>query len=71
MNEQLAQALLRLDDLEALLAHQDKTVADLNDVITAQWSKMAALEREVLRIRDELQNNTLQREGPEPPPPHY
>ncbi len=71
MNEKLAQALMRLDDLEAHVAHQDKTVAELNEVITAQWTKMTALEREVLRLRDELQNSMPQREGPEPPPPHY
>lgn len=71
MADELARALARLDDLEAHMAHQDHMMAEVNEVITAQWAKMAALEREVLRLRDELQNSMPQREGPEPPPPHY
>jgi uncharacterized coiled-coil protein SlyX len=63
--------LSRLDALETLVAHQDKTIAELNDAITAQWRKIDALERQVARLLAEIQNIETPRDTPEPPPPHY
>ena len=71
MSDILAQALARLDDLEVRIAHQEQMAAELNEVITAQWRKIAALERQLAHLREEVQNSGPQREGPEPPPPHY
>ncbi len=61
----------RLDALEMRVAHQDKMVAELSDVITSQWRKIDALERQLARLRDEAQHAGPMRDGPEPPPPHY
>jgi len=61
----------RLDAVEIRLAHQDKMIADLNDVITAQWRKIDLLERQLSRLKEELQSMEPQRAMPEPPPPHY
>jgi len=61
----------RLEALEVRIAHQDRMLADLNDVITAQWRKIDALERQLAKMIEEYQNMTPPREAPEPPPPHY
>jgi SlyX protein len=61
----------RIDGLEIRIAHQDRTISELNDVITEQWSRIEVLERQILRLREEMQNMTPAREGQEPPPPHY
>lgn len=61
----------RLDAVEIRLAHQDKMIADLNEVITAQWRKIDGLERQLGRLREEMQTLEPQRQSPEPPPPHY
>ena len=71
MSDKLAEALARLDDLEVRIAHQDQMTAELNEVITAQWAKITVLERQLAHLREEVQNAGPQREGPEPPPPHY
>lgn len=71
MNTPQANTAARLDDLETRIAHQDRMLAEMNEVITAQWDKIDVLERQIARLRDELQNMTPAREGPEPPPPHY
>jgi SlyX protein len=71
MSDKLAEALARLDDLEVRIAHQDRMTAELNEVITAQWRKITVLERQLAHLREEVQNAGPQREGPEPPPPHY
>ena len=61
----------RLEDLEMRVAHQDRMIAELNEVITAQWRKLDGLAAQVLQLREEFQNSQVAREGPEPPPPHY
>ncbi|WP_281930106.1 SlyX family protein [Methylocystis iwaonis] len=57
--------------LETLIAHQDRTIAELSDVIASQWRKIDILERQVAQLREEFQNIGASRDTPEPPPPHY
>ncbi len=61
----------RLETLEALITHQDRMIAELNEVVTAQWRKIDLLERQVAQLREEMRNIGPAREGPEAPPPHY
>ena len=61
----------RLTDVEARLAHHERMISELNDVITTQWRKIDQLERHLSRIREELQTIEPQRSTVEPPPPHY
>ena len=61
----------RLDELEIRSAHQEQLLAELNEVIAAQWKKIDALEFLLKRTREEMQNLNLRPEGEEPPPPHY
>ena len=71
MIENQADSAARLDALEMRISHQDRTLAELNEVITSQWRKIDGLERQIARLRDEMQNIGPGRDGPEPPPPHY
>jgi SlyX protein len=71
MNDALSDASSRLDTLEMRIAHQDKTIADMNDVITAQWRTIDALQRHVMELREEFRNVAPLRTTPEPAPPHY
>lgn len=61
----------RMTALEIRIAHQDQTIAELNDVVTTQWRKIEALERQMGRLREEFQNSQQGGNGDEPPPPHY
>ena len=45
----------RIEALEAACAHQDRVIAELSDAVAAQWARIDALTREVLRLRDEVQ----------------
>ncbi len=71
MSDDVSDHSSRFDSLEVRIAHQDQTIADLSEVITAQWRKIDALERQVAKLHDEYQNMVAPRELPEPPPPHY
>lgn len=63
----------RLIDLEMRVAHQEKTIGELNDMVTAQWKKIEALERQLRRMGEEME--ALASAGDSPAanvrPPHY
>ncbi len=61
----------RIDELETRIAHQDKTIADLNEMITAQWRKMDALEFQLRRFGEELQSMDSAEAQANQRPPHY
>lgn len=71
MNDGFSDDSSRLDTLEVRIAHQDKTIADMNDVITSQWRTIDALQRHVMELREEFRNIVSPRPTPEPAPPHY
>jgi SlyX protein len=61
----------RIDEIEMRVAHQEKTIGELNDVITAQWKKMEALERQLRRFGEELQSMDQPDAPANQKPPHY
>ncbi len=67
----LTDSASRLDALEMRFTHQERMLADLNEVITSQWGKIDALQREIAKLREAFENIPLPRDRPEAPPPHY
>lgn len=62
----------RMGELEMRIAHQDKTIGELNDVVTAQWKKLEMLERQLRRLGDEVEAMESQDEpAANQKPPHY
>jgi len=63
---------LHVAELELRIAEQDRVIADLNEMVVAQWRKIDALERRLGELREEFDAAAMARnEGPEKPPPHY
>ncbi len=63
----------RLDALEITVAHQDATIADLNRMVTRQWSVIDELRRRIDAIGETL-DEAVARAGdaaPQKPPPHW
>jgi SlyX protein len=62
----------RIDDLEARIAFQDRTIEELNTVVAKQWRHIDDLQRKVDQLVEHARST-----GPvadprsEPPPPHY
>ena len=63
--------LVRIEELEIRFVHQEQVVAELNEMITAQWKRIEGLESHLKRLHEELQNMDQPRGGPEQKPPHY
>jgi len=63
----------RLIELESHLAHHERMINELSDVITQQWKTINGLTRKLDRLESRLQAAQDQETPPaeEPPPPHY
>jgi len=61
-----------LIELELRLAEQERVIADLNEMVVAQWKRIDALERRFSELREEFDEaGRMRSDGPEKPPPHY
>lgn len=64
----------RIDTLEMRVAHQERTIEDLNATVVAQWKQIDALTRQLSNLLDRVQeaeHRAIAGGAPEPPPPHY
>jgi SlyX protein len=62
----------RIDALETHVAHQDRTIEDLNAAITDQWKQIEDLTYRMSRLAEEMREVEMGgSDEPEPPPPHY
>ncbi len=61
----------RIEELETRVAHQEKIIGELNEVITSQWRKMESIEFQLRRLGEEMQTIDAG-DGPQiQRPPHY
>jgi SlyX protein len=63
----------RVEALEMSRAHQERAVEDLSEALAAQWKQLEALNRQVVRLADQVQEAQAAAGTGEtdPPPPHY
>lgn len=63
----------RLAALEEIVAHQERTIEDLNTALTDQYREIEALKRRLAKLDDEVREigDHPVFTGKEPPPPHY
>jgi SlyX protein len=62
----------RIDTLEMRLAYQDVTIETLNQTITAQWTEIDRLTRQVAELKDRVREAESNAPGPSNErPPHY
>jgi SlyX protein len=63
----------RIESLEARIAHQDRTIEDLNNSVTAQWKQIDDIAKQIEQMTARLQHveDNTSSGAAEPPPPHY
>ena len=63
----------RIDALEVRISYLDETIETLNNTITAQWKQIDALSREMLNLRERLEDAESKSSGlpANERPPHY
>jgi uncharacterized coiled-coil protein SlyX len=62
----------RIDALEMRLSYQDLTIETLNQTITAQWTEIDRLTRQVAELKDRVREAESNVPGPaNERPPHY
>lgn len=66
--------LNRIEALERHVAHQEATIADLDEMVTRQWTEIERLGRLIEQLSDRLAQAEYRASlgaPDEPPPPHY
>lgn len=64
----------RFADLEMTVAFQERTVEELNKIVTAQQQQVDQLERRVKYLAEKVRDmgtSDILSAAEEPPPPHY
>ncbi len=64
----------RFIDLETRLVYQERTIEELNEVVTRQQGQIDVLEEKLRAIVNHIQESASPvtgEAGDEPPPPHY
>ena len=62
----------RIDALEMRLSYQDVTIETLNQTITAQWTEIDKLTRQLAELKERLREAESSLPGAvNEPPPHY
>jgi SlyX protein len=62
----------RIDALEMRIAYQDETIETLNQTITAQWTEIDRLTRQVAELKERVREAESNVPGPvNERPPHY
>lgn len=71
---ELAEAIARIDRLEATVADQDRTIEDLSRMIVDQWKRIEDLTRRTSLLADqmlEVESRSGLARPADPPPPHW
>ena len=71
----------RLNKIEEMLAHQDRLIEELNDVVSTQMREISGLKNYILQIKDKMDDFAHSNDGKMPlspgeqaardKPPHY
>ena len=65
----------RISNLEIRIAHQDRTIDDLNEMVANQLTSIEQLNQQFSLLKDRLvaveSSGTVSKPEDEPPPPHY
>ena len=63
----------RFQVLESKVLYQDRTIDELNEVVTKQQDQIDELSAEIKRLRELFKNSPTDgiEDAEEPPPPHY
>ncbi|MEN3213070.1 SlyX family protein [Methylorubrum populi] len=63
----------RIARLEIRLTEQEAVIEDLNAALTAQWTVIDRLTRQLGRLQEQVEESAFRSASgaPEPPPPHY
>jgi SlyX protein len=70
MTPQSSEANAKIEALEMRIAHQDRVISDLNEIVTDHWRRIEVLERLVKSLREEILNFGRDDAANERPP-HY
>jgi len=61
----------RITELETKIAHQEKLLDELNEVVTGQWRDIDILKKKFVLLNEMIQQLDTKNTEADVPPPHF
>ena len=61
----------KLESIEIIIAHHDKIISEMNDVILTQWKKLDVVEKKLMQLHEDIKSMNDDQEMSDQRPPHY
>ena len=71
MNKDIVLIKEKLESIEIIIAHHDKIISEMNDVILTQWKKLDVVEKKLMQLHEDIKSMNDDQEMSDQRPPHY
>ncbi|GDX39696.1 hypothetical protein LBMAG20_19110 [Methylocystaceae bacterium] len=71
MDRGISLMIEKLESLEVIIAHHDKIMSEMNEVIVSQWKKIDAFEKKLMELHEDINSMNGVQELRDQRPPHY
>ena len=71
MDKDILLMIEKLESMEVIIAHHDKIMSDMNEVILSQWKRIDAVEKKLLQLHEDINCMNGGQELRDQRPPHY
>ena len=71
MNKDIVLIKEKLESIEIIIAHHDKIISEMNDVILTQWKKLDVVEKKLMQLHEDIKSMNDNQEMIDQRPPHY
>ena len=61
----------KLESIEIIIAHHDKIISEMNEVILSQWKKLDVVEKKLMQLYEVIKSMNDDQEMSDQRPPHY
>jgi len=71
MNKDIVLIKEKLESIEIIIAHHDKIISEMNEVILTQWKKLDVVEKKLMQLHEDIKSMNDDQEMSDQRPPHY
>ena len=71
MDRDILLMIEKLESIEVIIAHQDKIMSEMNEVILAQWKRIDTVEKKLMQLHEDINLINGGQDLTDQRPPHY
>jgi uncharacterized coiled-coil protein SlyX len=71
MDRDILLMIEKLESIEVIIAHHDKIMSEMNEVILAQWKRIDTVEKKLMQLHEDINLINGGQDLTDQRPPHY